>query len=127
MTIIVVLGMAVLATPGADGPALGLGVAAGGLLFLRGAVVGGRLGNARKVGQTRADVSMRLGACLALAGIAAGAQGHDPPLAWPERAAIGAGQLIASLLAVWLAGYWVTQTRTAKETEAESESTAKPL
>jgi hypothetical protein len=127
MTLIVVLGMAALAILGADGAALCLGVAAGGLLFLRGAVVGGRLGNARQVGQTRADVSMQMGACLALAGIAAGAQGHDPPFAWPERTLIGLGQGLASLLAVGLAGRQAKQARPAKETKAAEHSAAKPL
>ncbi len=127
MTVAAVLSIALPTVAGSYGLALCLGVSTGAGLFLSGAVVGGRLGNARKVGQSRADVPMRMGACLALAGIAAGAQGHDPPWAWPERVAIGLGQLIVSLLAVGLAGHWVAQTRPAKETEAADDSAAKPL
>lgn len=127
MIVIIVLGIALFTVVGSYGLALGLGVSMGAGLFLSGAVVGGRLGNARKVGQSQADVPMRLGACLALAGIAASAQGHDPPWAEAQRVLIGLGQFIASALALGLALHWVTQTRTAKEIRAKSESAAKPL
>lgn len=127
MTVAAVLGMAGLAVVGAGGAALCLGMAVGGGLFLRGTAVGGRLGNARKVGQSQADLSLRVGACLALAGIAAGAQGHDPPWTETQRILIGLGQFIASALAVGMARQWVKQTRTAKETEAAHETSAKLL
>jgi len=127
ITLTAVLFMTGWALAGAFGPALGIGVAAGALLFVRGTVIGGRLGNARKVGRSEADMCLRVGACLALAGIAAGGQGHNPPFTETQRVLIGLGQGLASLLAVWLAGHWVTQTQTAKETEAAHETSAKLL
>jgi len=127
MTFAAVLGLGALTGLGAFGPALCLGVAAGAVLFLRGAAANGRLGNAHGIGQSRADVVTRLGACLALAGVAAGTQGHDPPWPWTLRALIGIGQLIVSVLAVRLAAQQVKQTRLAKETKGRDEITAKPL
>ncbi len=127
MTTVLTLSIAVLAVWGADGPALCLGVGAGAGCFLQGAIVGGRLGNAREIGQARADVFLRLGACLALAGIAAGAQGHDPPFREVQRVLIGLGQAAASILAVGLAARSMKQARTAKETEGRDEIAAKPL
>lgn len=98
----------------------------GALLFMRGAIVGGRLGNARLIGRSRAAVSMRLGACLALAGIAAGAQGHDFHWTRFGHAAIGLGQLAVSLLAMGLA---VRQAKAqkAKENEAAESTAARQL
>lgn len=127
MTPIAVLGMAVFTVQGRYGLALILGVAVGALLFVRGTAVGGRLGNARLREHSRAAVSMRLGACLALAGIAAGAQAHDPHWTRLGHAAIGLGQIAASSLALWLAARQAKLERTAKEIRAESESAAKPL
>ena len=127
MTPITVLGVAVLTVLGKYGVALGLGIVVGAMLFVRGASVGGRLGNAQLISHSRAAVSMRLGACLALAGIAAGAQGYDPPWAWPARAALGLGQLIASILAIGLAAWQAKQTRIAKENQGSDETTARQL
>ncbi len=126
-TLIIVVGITVFTILGKYGVSLCLGVASGGLLFSRGAIAGGRLGNARQGGQAGTDINMRVGACLALAGIAAGAQGHDPVFAWPERILIGMGQVAASGLAVGLAGQAAKQNRAAKETRAADETAAKLL
>ncbi len=127
MTVAAVLGTDLLTDVGSYGLALCLGVGVGALLFMRGAVVDGRLGNARLIGHSRAAVSMRLGVCLALAGIAAGAQAHDPHWTRLGHAAMGLGQLAVSLLALWLATSQAKLESKAKEISAESESAAKPL
>ncbi len=65
--------------------ALTAGMAVGGLLFLLGMAAGGGLGNARKFEKKPADVSARIGTCLAAAGIAAAALGYDLPFPLPFR------------------------------------------
>lgn len=82
--------------------ALTLGIVAGAFLFLTGMASGGSLGNARHIGQTRADVSTRLGICLAAMGIASAAVGNDhyPP---PFRIFYGVCLVLAALLALVLA------------------------
>jgi len=65
--------------------ALTAGMAVGGLLFLLGMAAGGGLGNARKFEKKPADVSARIGTCLAAAGIASAALGYDPPFPLPFR------------------------------------------
>ncbi len=59
--------------------ALTVGIGAGGLLFLLGMATGGGLGNARRFEKKPADINARIGTCLAAAGIASSALGHDPP------------------------------------------------
>ena len=67
------------------GLALAVGIVVGGLLFLLGMAAGGGLGNARTFEKKPADVSARVGTCLAAAGIAAAALGYDPPFPPPFR------------------------------------------
>ncbi len=67
------------------GLALAAGIAVGGLLFVLGMAAGGGLGNARKFEKKPADVSARIGTCLAAAGIAAAGLGYDPPFPPPFR------------------------------------------
>ena len=67
------------------GLGLTVGVAVGGLLFLLGIAAGGGLGNARKFEKRPADISARIGTCLAAAGIAAAGLGYDPPFPPPFR------------------------------------------
>lgn len=69
--------------------ALTAGIAVGGLLFLVGMAAGGGLGSARKFEKKPADVSARIGTCLAAAGIASAAMGYDPPFPPPFRAFYG--------------------------------------
>lgn len=82
--------------------ALTAGIAAGGLLFLAGVAAGGGLGNARKFEKKPADLSARIGTCLAAAGIAAAALGYDPPFPPPFRAFYGVCLAIACLGALAL-------------------------
>ena len=56
--------------------ALTLGIAVGLVLMLRGMAAGGSLGNARRFENKPADVSARIGICLAAAGIASAALGN---------------------------------------------------
>lgn len=82
--------------------ALTVGIVAGAALFLVGMAAGGSLGNARHLGQGKADVSTRLGICLAAMGIAAAAVGNDhyPP---PFRVFYGVVLAVAGLIALVLA------------------------
>lgn len=84
------------------GVALTAGVAVGGLLFLAGMARGGGLGNARKFEKKPADMSARIGTCLAAAGIASAAMGYDPPFPPPFRASYGVCLAIACLGALAL-------------------------
>jgi len=82
--------------------ALTAGIAVGGLLFLMGMAGGGGLGNARKFEKKPADVSARIGTCLAAAGIASAAMGYDPPFPPPFRAFYSVCLAIACLGALAL-------------------------
>ena len=90
--------------------ALTLGVLAGAVLFLQGMAAGGSLGNARHLGQGKADVSTRLGICLAAMGIASAAAGNDhyPP---PFRIFYGICLVLAALLALVLAARAITKNK----------------
>ena len=83
--------------------ALTAGIVVGGLLFLVGMAAGGGLGSARKFEKKPADVSARIGTCLAAAGIAAAGIGYDPPFPLPFRIFYGACLVIACLGALVLA------------------------
>ena len=84
-------------------PALVLGIGAGTYFLLRGIASGGGLGNARRVGQGPADVSTRVGVCLAAAGIASASLGHDPPFPPPFRVFYGVCLALACAGVVFLA------------------------
>ena len=84
-------------------PALVVGTAAGAFFLLRGMANGGGLGNARGVGKKPADVSTRIGVCLAAAGIASASLGHDPPFPPPFRVFYAACLVIACAGAALLA------------------------
>lgn len=81
LSLVIVAAVGVLTLTHQYGWALLVGVLAGAGLFLVGMAVGGTLGNARQFGQKPADVSTRVGVCLAAMGIAASAVGneHYPP------------------------------------------------
>ena len=83
--------------------ALTAGIVIGGLLFLFGMTAGGGLGNARKFEKKPADISARIGTCLAAAGIAAAAIGYDPPFPLPFRVFYGICLAVACLGALVLA------------------------
>jgi len=59
--------------------AVTIGILCGTAFFLWGMAAGGGLGNARGFGQGPADVSTRIGVCLAAAGLGSYALGHEPP------------------------------------------------
>ncbi len=84
------------------GLALTAGIAVGGLLFLLGMAGGGGLGNARKFEKKPADVSARIGTCLAAAGVASAALGYDPPFPLPFRIFYGVCIVIGCLGALAL-------------------------
>ncbi len=84
--------------------ALTAGMAVGGLLFLLGMAAGGGLGNARNFEKKPADVSARIGTCLAAAGIASAALGYDPPFPPPFRIFYGVCLAAGCLGALALAG-----------------------
>ena len=83
--------------------ALAVGIAAGIGLLLRGMAMGGSLGNARQFGKAPADVSTRIGICLAAAGIASGSLGHDPPFQPPFQIFYTVCLVLACVIAVILA------------------------
>ena len=87
--------------------ALTAGIVVGGLLFLVGMAGGGGLGNARKFEKKPADLSARIGTCLAAAGIAAAGLGYDPPFPPPFRAFYGVCLVLGCLgaLALSLKGW----------------------
>ena len=58
---------------------------------------GGGLGNARSFGQGPADVSTRIGVCLAASGLASYALGHEPPFPPPFRVFYGVGMVLAGV------------------------------
>lgn len=82
--------------------ALTVGLLAGLVFFLRGLAAGGGLGNARGFGRGPADVSARIGICLAAAGIASSSVGsaHFPV---PFRVFYGLCLGLACVIAVFLA------------------------
>ncbi len=85
-------------------PALVVGTVVGAFFLLRGMAHGGGLGNVRGVGQKPADVSTRVGVCLAAAGIASASLGHDnPPFPPPFRVFYGLCLVLACVGAVFLA------------------------
>lgn len=93
--------------------ALAMGVLAGAFLLLRGMAGGGSLGNARHLGQGKADVSTRVGICLAAMGIAASAVGNDH-YPTPFRAFYGVCLVLAALIALVLAGSAASETKNDK-------------
>ena len=84
--------------------AFGTGIGVGAILFLYGMARGGGLGNARQFERGPADVSARVGTCLAAAGIASGAIGHDPPFPLSFRVFYGVCLAVAAIGAAVLAG-----------------------
>jgi len=82
--------------------ALTLGLLAGLVFFLRGLAAGGGLGNTHGFGQGPADVSARIGICLAAAGIASSSVGssHFPI---PFRVFYGLCLGLACIIAMFLA------------------------
>lgn len=86
------------------GAALGVGIGAGVVFFLLGAARGGSLGNAREFGRAPADISSRLGVCLAAMGIASGTFGHDPPFPLSFRVFYGFCLAAGAAGALFLAG-----------------------
>ena len=83
--------------------ALTLGIAAGLIFFLRAMAAGGSLGNARQFEKKPADINARIGICLAAAGIASAALGHDPPFPLPFQVFYVACLVLASVGALALA------------------------
>ena len=83
--------------------ALGVGVGAGVLFFLRGQAQGGSLGNARRFEKKPADLSSRLGTLFAAMGIASAALGHDPPYPLSFRVMFLGFLVVAGIAAVVLA------------------------
>ena len=59
--------------------AVTIGILSGTGFFLWGMASGGGIGNARGFGQGPADVSTRIGVCLAASGIASYGLGREPP------------------------------------------------
>lgn len=83
--------------------ALVIGVVVGAYFLLRGMAHGGGLGNVRGVGQKPADVSTRVGVCLAAAGIASASLGREPLFPLPFRVFYGLCLALACAGAVFLA------------------------
>lgn len=86
------------------GYAMVTGIVFGGAFFLSGVSRGGLIGKPHAFGHSRQDVSARIGIALAAAGIAAGAQEHNPPYPKPflifYMMVIALGCLIAFSLAI---------------------------
>ena len=95
--------IALLTWRGWNGLAVTLGILSGTVFFLWGMAAGGGLGNARSFGQGPADVSTRIGVCLAATGLASYALGHDPPFPLPFRIFYGVIMAIVSVVALVLA------------------------
>ncbi|MDQ2688521.1 MAG: hypothetical protein M3Y28_11720 [Armatimonadota bacterium] len=88
--------------------ALTVGVVAGAIFFLQGMAADGSVGNARHLGQGKADVSTRLGICLAAMGIASAAVGNDHyPMSF--RVFYGVCLVGAALLALFLAARTISK------------------
>ena len=83
--------------------AVTIGILSGTGFFLWGMASGGGIGNARGFGQGPADVSTRIGVCLAAAGIGSYALGHDPPFPLPFRVFYGIIMGLVSVIALILA------------------------
>lgn len=100
---IAALTVAGLTLAGWHAAALIVGIVSGAGLFLLGMATGGSLGNARQFGKAPADVSARIGICLAAAGIASSSLGHDPPFPAPFRVFYGVCLAVACVGALFLA------------------------
>jgi len=83
--------------------AVTIGILSGTAFLLLGIAAGGGIGNARGFGQGPADVSTRIGVCLAAAGIGSFALGHDPPFPLPFRVFYGIIMGLVSVIALILA------------------------
>lgn len=83
--------------------AVTIGILSGTAFLLLGIAAGGGIGNARGFGQGPADVSTRIGVCLAAAGIGSFALGHDPPFPPPFRVFYGVIMGLVSVIALILA------------------------
>ena len=105
LVLVAVLAVAGLTLARLHAAALAVGIVAGVLFFLGGIGAGGGPGNARRVGQGPADVNSRIGICLAAAGIAAAALGHDPPFPPSFRIFYGVCQAVGCVGALALAGW----------------------
>jgi len=79
IVVVLVPAIAVLTYIGWNWLAVTLGILSGTVFFLWGMGSGGGIGNARSFGQGPADVTTRIGVCLAASGLASYALGHQPP------------------------------------------------
>ena len=88
-----------------------IGILSGTAFLLLGIAAGGGIGNARGFGQGPADVSTRIGVCLAAAGIGSYALGHDPSFPLPFRVFYGIIMGLVSVIALILAVKGVRDTK----------------
>ena len=91
--------------------AVTIGILSGTVFLLLGVAAGGGIGNARGFGQGPADVSTRIGVCLAAAGIGSFALGHDPPFPPSFRVFYGVIMGLVSIIALILSVKGVRDTR----------------
>ena len=91
--------------------AVTIGILSGTAFLLLGMAAGGGIGNARGFGQGPADVSTRIGVCLAAAGIGSYALGHEPPFPPSFQVFYGVIMGLVSVIAVILAVKGVRDTR----------------